>query len=190
MTLPLFGKATAAALLGGICMVVFAPRLLPAALAGCALLLGVPLWCGWARGRWCGAVLVGLGWAAVQAHAALDVQLPAGAPATLHMLRGRVVDLPQHGPRSTRFRFRVDDDPAMPARLRGRELVLSWHDGSAVRTPTSRHAVQAGARWQLQARLRPPRGLRNPGGFDAERHALWQRLAGTGQVRAPARALG
>ena len=190
MTLPLFGKATAAALLCGICMVVFAPRLLPAPLAGCALLLGVPLWCGWARGRWCGAVLVGIGWAALQAHAALDVQLPAGAPATLHILRGRVVDLPQHGPRSTRFRFRVDDEPAMPARLRGRELVLSWHDGSAVRTPTSRHAVQAGARWQLQARLRPPRGLRNPGGFDAERHALWQRLAGTGQVRAPARALG
>lgn len=190
MTLPLFGKATAAALLCGICMVVFAPRLLSAPWACGALLLGVPLWCGGARGRWCGALLVGVGWAALQAHAALAVQLPADAPATVYLLRGRVVDLPQHGPHSSRFRFRVDDVPAMPARLRGRELLLSWHDAKAVGAATSRHAVQAGSRWQLQARLRPPRGLRNPGGFDAERHALWQRLAGSGQVRSPANALG
>ncbi|WNH50043.1 DNA internalization-related competence protein ComEC/Rec2 [Stenotrophomonas aracearum] len=187
--LPIFGKAAAAALLCGACGVVFAPLLMPVVTAWCALCAGVLLWCSWGRGRWCGALLVGIGWTTVQAQAGLDIQLPAHATSREYTVQGRVVDLPQHGPRSTRFRIRVDDDPAQPTLLRGRELALAWYDATPTRAPAPRLAVQAGARWQFQARLRPPRGLRNPGGFDAERHALLQRLAGTGHVRA-GRALG
>ncbi|MGN7839788.1 DNA internalization-related competence protein ComEC/Rec2 [Stenotrophomonas sp. 22385] len=196
--LPLFGKACAAALLTGVCVVVFAPVLPPALAAWCALLCGVGLWWGWPRARWCGAVLAGLGWVTLHAHAGLALQLPADAAPAEHALRGRVVELPQHGSRSTRFRFRVDDDATMPAHLRGRELALAWYDataaearaGAPVAAPLLRKSLRAGARWQLQARLRPPRGLRNPGGFDAERHALLQRLTATGHVRAPALPLG
>jgi len=188
--LPMFGKASAAAFLCGICTVMFAPVLLPTLPAWCALLAGVPAWCGWRGGRWCGALLVGVGWAALQAHAGLALQLPPGAPPVDHRVRGTVVDLPQHGPRSSRFRFRVDDDPAMPAHLRGRELTLAWYDRPRPDVDAPRHALRAGAHWQMQVRLRPPRGLRNPGGFDAERHALLQRLTGTGHVRAPAASLG
>lgn len=183
---PVFGNACAAALLVGTCLVVFAPVLASRTTAACALLSGVALWLGCLRGRWVGALLFGIGWAALHAHAGLAQQLPANAAATDHALRGRIVDLPQHGARSTRFRFRVDDDPGMPVHLRGRTFHLAWYDAPAAPAPAARHAVRAGARWQLQARLRPPRGLRNPGGFDAERHALLQRLAGTGQVRSPA----
>jgi competence protein ComEC len=196
--LPLFGKACAAALLTGVCVVVFAPVLPPALAAWCALLCGVGLWWGWPRARWCGAVLAGLGRVTLHAHAGLALQLPADAAPAEHALRGRVVELPQHGSRSTRFRFRVDDDATMPAHLRGRELALAWYDataaearaGAPVAAPLLRKSLRAGARWQLQARLRPPRGLRNPGGFDAERHALLQRLTATGHVRAPALPLG
>ena len=182
--LPMFGKAAAAALLCGACGVVFAPTLMPKVPAWCALCAGVLSWCAWPRARWCGALLVGIGWTAMQGHAGLDLQLPANATSRDYTVQGRVVDLPRHGPRSTRFRFRVDDDPAQPAQLRGRELALAWYDAAPSSAAPARRAVQAGARWQFYARLRPPRGLRNPGGFDAERHALLQRLSGTGQVRA------
>jgi competence protein ComEC len=188
--LPMFGKACAAALLLGVCAVVFAPVLLPTLAAWCVLVPGAIAWCLWTSARWCGALLVGIGWAALNGHAVLAAQLPAQAASVEYALQGRVLDLPRHGPRSTRFRFRVDDDARMPAPVRGRELELSWHDPAAATAPGPRHAVRAGQRWSLQARLRAPRGLRNPGGFDAERHALLQRVAGSGHVRAPARALG
>ncbi|MFL9582435.1 DNA internalization-related competence protein ComEC/Rec2 [Stenotrophomonas sp. AB1(2024)] len=196
--LPMFGKACAAALLAGVCAVVFAPVLAARLPAWCALVCGTGLWWGCPRARWCGALLAGVGWVAVHAHAGLALQLPANAAPADHVLRGRVAELPQHGSRSTRFRFRVDDDATMPVHLRGRELALAWYEAAAGKTtmsppgaaPVQRHALRAGARWQLHARLRPPRGLRNPGGFDAERHALLQRLTATGHVRAPAMVLG
>jgi len=185
--LPLFGKACAATLLLGVCLTVFAPQLLPRALGMVAVCAGMIVW-GWpSRWRCLGAALLGMGCAALHAHASLAGQLPAGAAAIDHMLQGRVVSLPDHGARSTRFLFRVDDDAALPPYVRGRLFAMGWParpDGSE----DARRHVQAGARWVLHARLRPPRGLRNPGGFDAERHALVQGLAGSGQVREPARA--
>ncbi len=190
--LPVFGKACAASLLGGVCAVVFAPLLLPVALGWCCVVVGVCAWAGWPRGRCCGALLLGAGWAALHGHAGLAAQLPASTVPAEYALRGRVVDLPQHGERSTRFRFRIDDDAGMPVPLRGRDVTLSWHDPAKSQAQRGRHALRAGARWALNARLRPPRGLRNPGGFDAERHALLQGVAGSGYVTTPlqARALG
>ncbi len=179
--LPLFGKACAAALVAGVCLVVFAPVLLPWAWSACALTLGVLAWALWPWARCAGALLLGVGWAALHGHAALAAQLPPAA-AKNWSLQGRVVDLPRHGERSTRFQFRVDDTQAMPKALRGREVLLHWHDPRPDADPLARLRLRAGARWGLQARLRPPRGLRNPGGFDAERHALLQGIAATGSV--------
>lgn len=190
--LPLFGKACAAALVVGVCVVVHAPVLLPHGWAIFALLTGAAM-CGLAApARLAGALLLGMGWAALHAHAGLNAQLRADDAGQTWTLQGRVVDLPRHGERSTRFQFRVEDSAAMPARLRGRELTLNWHDGRTDEDQRPRHQLKAGARWTLQARLRPPRGLRNPGGFDAERHALLQGIVGTGSVVSPgtARPLG
>lgn len=191
--LPMFGKACALALLVGVCAVVFAPTLLTWWAAPVAVALGALAWCWPSRVRWLGALLLGVGWAALHGHWALDRQLPSSGTPVDHVLQGRVVDLPEHGPRSTRFRFRVDDEVSLPVALRGREFALRWHDPAGGVSPQSRRRqLHAGARWVLTARLRPPRGLRNPGGFDAERHAVLQRLAGSGSVREPAlaRALG
>lgn len=189
---PLAGKACVAALLAGVCAIVFAPMLVPRAVALVACAGGLLLWMAPRRLRWLGAALFGLGLAALHGHAGLATQLPPGSAPVDHALQGRVVSLPEHGGRSTRFRFQVDDDPAMPEALRGRELAMAWSEppGSAAPGSSGRLAVQAGQRWALTARVRPPRGLVNPGGYDAERQALLQRVAGNGQVRGQARVLG
>src|SRR5690606_24460826 len=42
-----------------------------------------------------------------------------------------------------------------------------------------------GSRWQFTLKLRPPRGLRNPGTIDTEQRALAEGIAATGYVRDP-----
>lgn len=185
--LPLFGKACAAALLVGVCVIVFAPQLLPRGLGVVAVCVGLLVGCWPSRWGWLGAALLGVGCACLHGHAALARQLPATAAAVDHVLQGRVISLPDHGARSSRFLFQVDDDAALPVEVRGRVFAMGWH-AQAGSGEDPRRRVQAGARWRLHARLRPPRGLRNPGGFDAERHALLQGVAGSGQVREPVRA--
>ena len=182
MALPLFGKACASAFVAGICAVVFAPVLLGVGWAICVLIPGMLLWLCSGTWRAVGALLFGTGWAAICAHAALDAQIPPGASAQAYTLQGRVIDLPKHGERSTRFRFQIDNVAAMPVALRGRQVALSWFDARGGSPGIGRHRLKAGARWSLQVRLRPPRGLRNPGGFDAERQALLQGIAGSGAV--------
>jgi competence protein ComEC len=187
--------AIAVALLAGIGACLMLPGLPPwpwlAAMfaAGFALALRVG-----SRWRLAGILALGFGLAGLHAAATLARQLPE--PQVDAEVAGRVVVLPEHGPERTRFLLRVDAGPAMPPELRGRLLRLSWYDERGWRRDSSesvaeqggvppRHQVEAGTRWSLRVRLRPPRGLRNPGGFDAEKHALASRIAATGYVRSP-----
>ena len=178
---PPFGKSVAIALLAGVGTALVSPWLLPwQAMAPLALLAG----CGWWRLRRGRTVCVfAFGWALASLHAAhaLSVQLPADWEKRDVTVTGRIVDLPLHEPRRTRFEFRVDDDAAQPAPLRGRLLRLAWYDELA----EPRKVLGAGQRWRFQARVRAPRGLRNPGGPDAEKYALMQRLGATGYLRDP-----
>jgi len=97
-------------------------------------------------------------------------------------LVGRIVDLPIVESRRVRFQLRVDDTADQPDALRGRLVRLAWYDARDVARGAR---PEAGSRWRLDVRLRPPRGLRNPGTLDAERHAFAQRIAATGYVRNP-----
>lgn len=130
-------------------------------------------------------MLAGAGWAALAAGAALAGWLPPEWEGREAGVSGRVLDLPQHEARRTRFQFLVDVDDSVPPPLRGRRLQLAWYDDFGAQEAGARMALQPGSRWQFQARLRAPRGLANPGGFDAGRHALAQRIAATGYVRSP-----
>ena len=183
---PPFGIAIALALLAGIGACLCLPRLLPWPLLAIALALGAVLWLRPGRVRIAGAVLFGFGLAGLHATATLAQQLP---PAFEHqdlVVSGRVVELPQHEPRRTRFLLRVAGDAAQPAPLRGKLLQLAWYDdyGAArLHAALPRLRVLPGSRWRLHLRLRAPRGLRNPGGFDSEKHALAERIAATGYVR-------
>ncbi len=181
--LPAFGKAVAAAFTAGACLALWAPALPPTLLRWGVLLAGMVMWSrGW-RLRWCGALLVGMGWAALHAGWGLDAQLPHHAEGQEVLVSGRVVSLPEAEPRRTRFRFRVDGDALQPAHLRGRVLQLAWYDDFGAVEPGPRMKLEAGSRWRFNLRLRAPRGLANPGGFDAERHALAQRISASGMVR-------
>ena len=172
---------------------------------GCLLLPRLPAWpwlllaagagaaCWWlARGRaaLAGVLLLGCGLAGLHAATTLARQLPPALEGRDVAVRGRVLDLPQADPRGTRFLFRVDDDAAQPAALRGRRLRLSWLDdyGQAPAAARPRAALHAGSRWQFTVRLRAPRGLRNPGGFDGEKQALLERIAASGYLREVAQA--
>ena len=180
-----FGLACAAGLLGGAVACLFLPVLLPAAVRWLALVAGLAGWWRPWRGRVLGACLAGFGWTGLQAGWALDAQLPADWEGRQVTVSGQVVELPEHEPRRTRFRFRVDDGDEVPEVLRGRLLQLAWYDRYGAFEPGPRIGLQPGARWELAVKLRAPRGLSNPGGFDAGRHALAQRIAASGHVRAP-----
>lgn len=182
-TLPVFGMTVAVALTAG---VLAASRLPVLPAAGWWIVLAVPgLWA-WARcGDWrraAGALLLGSALFGLHAGLVLARQLPAGLERGDFRLRGQVVQLPEREANRVRLMFRVDSDRSQPSPLRGRLLRLSWYDpydpaGTPVVTPSP------GSRWQLTARLRAPRGLRNPGWYDAERHALAARIAATGYIR-------
>ncbi|HHW4681939.1 MAG TPA: DNA internalization-related competence protein ComEC/Rec2 [Xylella sp.] len=181
------------------------PPLLPSAVAlllGCLAALSVPrlppLWAMWIflctgvmltvalrRARWSGVLLFGFASCCLHAHAGLQHQLPFWLEGRDLVLRGRIVALPVPETRRTRCLLRVDTDHDQEPALRGQLLQLSWHDDGEMVVPGPRSALHAGAVWQLHVRLRAPRSLANPGGFDSERYALAQRIVATGYVRVP-----
>lgn len=126
--------------------------------------------------------------AGLHASWSLSRQLPVAMEHGVFALRGTVSGMPIHEARRTRFEFRVDDVDAMPDALRGARLRLAWYDDFDVETPAPdapRLQLAAGSRWSLSAKLRAPRGLRNPGGVDGEKHAFVDRIVAGGYVRAP-----
>lgn len=172
---------------------------------GCLLLPALPWWpwlalafaCGlggWLRGgrlSLVGPALLGFGLAGLHAAGALHGQLPPALEGGEVELTGRVLELPQVEIRRTRFLFLVEGTApnlVPTTALRGMRLRLAWYDDYGSTTPGPRMRLHAGERWRLRVKLRAPRGLRNPGGFDSERHALAQRIAAMGYVRDPEQA--
>lgn len=175
-----FGPATALALLAGCVASLLMPAFAPMWCAVFAVVAGVAGWYAGGIARIAGTLLLGFGLCTLQADRALDAQLPPAMEGNVVQITGRVVELPVREPRRTRFRFVVD----APETLAGKRLQLAWYDDrkqahAGLVTPIP---VHAGERWSLEAKLRAPRGLRNPGGFDAERNALAQGIAATGYV--------
>jgi competence protein ComEC len=185
---PPFGIAIAVALLAGTGGCLCLPRLLPWPLLAIVAALGLMLWLRPGKARIAGVLLCGFALAGLHAAFSLALQLPPTFERQDLAVSGHVVELPQHEPRRTRFLLRVDRSAAQPAPLRGKLLQLAWYDDfdvHAVDPTTPRLGIAPGSRWRLHVRLRAPRGLRNPGGFDSEKHALAERIAATGYVREP-----
>lgn len=176
---PPFGPETALAVLAGATACALLPAL-PAVPLACALLLAGVLawWRGRRRMRIGGAAVAALAWACLHGAHAIALQLPVDWEKRDVALAGRIVELPVREPRRVRFVFEADADGAAP--LAGRRLRLAWYDGHDGPAP----ALRAGERWTLQARVRAPRGLRNPGAVDSERYAVARRIAAGGYVRA------
>ncbi|MCA3185223.1 MAG: DNA internalization-related competence protein ComEC/Rec2 [Cupriavidus sp.] len=170
-------------------------------LVGCALAVGLA-GAAWAsarlRRRWAPhvqlalaaalAVLTGLGWAAWRADARIDHWLPPEMAGRNLVVEGMVAGLPDTAPHGTRFLFRVErwEDGGTGQSLPDR-LLLTWRDevsgtGEAAESQQAA-ALQPGQRYRLTVRLRRPRGLANPHGFDYAYWLLAEGVHATGYVR-------
>jgi competence protein ComEC len=176
--------AVAAALLLGVLVVQRLPQLPPITAATVLVLAGLWLWSRPGMTRLLGAALAGLALAALHGQAALANQLPAALSGQVFSLEGRIIGLPVGAPDAVRFEFRVTAAEGTARVLVGRKLRLGWY----ARPPDTVPSITPGSVWRLHAKLRPPRGLLNPGGFDFERRALEQRIAATGYLVEPGRA--
>lgn len=116
--------------------------------------------------------LLGFAWACHSAQSALDDWLPTPLDGRTLWLEGQVSGLPEAGGGVVRFQLEQASarEHRLPARLR-----LSWYDGPP---------LLAGERWRLAVKLKRPRGLVNPQGFDYEAWLLAQRIGATGTVKA------
>lgn len=128
------------------------------------------------RGRLLWVLLVGFGWA--HAHAILYFQhRPDESIAGQNIqVIGVVSDIPLQQGKVQRFELDIESfelpgyNGPVPRHIR-----LSWYYSPAL--------VQAGERWQLTIRLKPPHGFMNPGGFDYEAWLYQKGLHATGYVR-------
>lgn len=141
-----------------------------------------PQWCVWLllvvglvlmafRTYLIGLFLLGFAWACLQGQWAIDDRLsPAMDGRTLWVV-GHVVGLPQSAAGTVRFELR--DAHSRHATL-PKNLRLSWYGGPP---------VNSGERWRLAVKLKRPKGLLNPQGFDYEAWLLAQRIGATGSVK-------
>ena len=178
----LFGPTSALALLAGVGACLWLPGLPAWPVLAVLLLVGIALARRGGSLRIAGVLLFGVGFAGLHAAHALHQQIPAALEGRALEPSGRIVELPLHEPRRTRFEFVVDADAAQPQALRGKRLRIAWYDDEL----SARTALVAGSRWRLPLKLRPPQALRNPGGNDGEKQAMAARIAATGYVLEPA----
>jgi len=124
------------------------------------------------RYRAIGCFCLGLGWACLSAHWAMDDRLPTELDGRTFWLEGRVTGLPDM--RDGVVRFELEDiasrHTGLPSRMR-----LAWYGGPV---------MQAGERWRLAAKLKRPRGLVNPHPFDYEAWLLARRIGASGTIKA------
>ena len=149
-------------------------------LAGAAALLAAAL----VRGRpfaygallLLAGALAGFGHGAWRAELRLADALPAALEGRDLHVTGVVAGLPQVNDKGARFLFDVES--ASGERV-PRRVSLAWYADAAAPPPP----LAAGERWSFTVRLKRPRGLANPHGFDFEAWALERGIRATGYVR-------
>jgi competence protein ComEC len=119
------------------------------------------------------ALLIGIYLGLAQLQQSWEAMLPQAQHGELQRLEGRVEGAihysRQFGKPVARFAFELETPAGKKQRL-----LLSWPAA-----PELAH----GQRWQLFAKLRRPRGLANPAGFDYQLHLMQQGIYATGVVR-------
>lgn len=127
----------------------------------------------------CGAFSLGFAWGALYAWAGLAEGLPKLLAGSSQKVCGTITGLPHADPEFTRFHLRLEGEPGsrsfLNALLREPPTVrLNWYDAPSLR---------AGETLCVHARLKQPKGLSNPGGFDYERYLFARQIRAVGNVR-------
>jgi competence protein ComEC len=136
------------------------------------------------------AACTGIGYAAWRAELRLAEALPRAWEGRDLEVTGIVAGLPQEGVRATRFLLAVErldaprGVPVPQAAPLPSTISLAWYAEGAGEGEAPPPAIVPGERWRLAVRLRRPRGLANPHGFDFEGWALERGIRATGYVRA------
>ena len=130
--------------------------------------------------------LAGVGAAAWRAESRLADALPVAWEGEDVEMVGLVAGLPQVTENGTRFLFEAEK-VRTPRAVIPSLLALTWYveraKGASGAPPPH---LAAGERWRITVRLKRPRGLANPHGFDFEPWALERGIRATGYVRVKA----
>lgn len=132
-----------------------------AAGAGIALLGGGRVAAGW--------FIAGFALFALHAQHVIERRLPPQFEGDSMLTVVEVADFPRRRGGTVSFAARPVDDPRIPPGIR-----ISWYDAP--------ERPQIGDVWQLEVRLRRPRGTSNPGFFDYEAWLFRKRIGATGYV--------
>ena len=127
----------------------------------------------WLFGGRAALILLAAGWTLCRAEWLIEARLPDQLANRDVVVRGVVCDFPRADPQAVRLILDLEPDPGagwLPERIH-----LSWYE-----QPPD---LQPGQRWQLRVRLKPPRGLVNPGGFDFEQWLYLRGIGASGYVR-------
>lgn len=174
--MPVYLLATAS----GILMVGFLPVLPP--LQGLLLLIPIAfLSLRLPRLKVLAAVCLGIVWGVFYGHSIKNNMLPEDLVGRDVLVSGRVVDLPVSDERRQRVildveSVRLPDESGAPVTAFPKRIQISWY----AKTPV---LIRSGERWQWQVRLKRPRGLVNPGGFDYQVWLMRRGIGGVGYVR-------
>lgn len=132
------------------------------------LLLPATLATRWRAGRVYAACLLGFAGFGLSAGAAMDQQLASSLHRKKISFTAEVIDFPKYTEGHLVLLVRPAD-ALLPGRIR-----LSWY--------RSKVRPRLGEHWQFEAKLRRPRGSRNPGGFDYEAWLHRARIGASGYV--------
>ena len=170
VVMPVLDTRSAFAFVVGVCVPIFLPELTPlAAIVGMLVLALLLVW----RSHRLSAIaafLIGFAWASAAGMAAVNGRLDAALAGDDIAITGVITGLPRTDLVPPRFDLIADGAGGVNGLVR-----LSWYGQSP--------DLRAGQRFTGNVRLRVPRGLDNPGGFDYSRYALEQRLVASGYVR-------
>lgn len=130
-------------------------------------------------------LLVGLGFgvslAALHGQSWLAHAVPESLTGSEVAVQGVVASIPQHDAQRSRFVLHIHTTLEAPAGFQARRLRVTAFPAVP--------ELQAGQSIELRLRLRPPRGLHNPGTFNYANWLYRLRLHGTASVRGPLRIL-
>jgi competence protein ComEC len=126
-------------------------------------------------------IIIGILYSSIYAKWQLSYLLEEAFSGQNIVISGRISSVPVISGDVQRFVFDVDSHRILDRHGQSRKetrfpgkIRLSWYYGQP---------VNAGEKWQLQVRLKPPHGFMNPGGFDYEAWLFQQAIQATGYVR-------
>jgi len=130
----------------------------------------------------------GFVWAVFYGHQLYEQRLPDSYASEDFLVEGTVINLPEQTERGERFDLVVDRvlraSVMLPKKLLLKKLRLNSYAVASINTPQNTFLYQPGQRWRLWVRLKPPRGMVNPDGFDYEGWLLQEGYSAVGYVRA------